>query len=231
MGLLFEGSVAAQKLNSARLQRLHAGVLIRRVRIIGVLRRTSLTGPSLREIVDITNGGLSRGRIRHIEPLSYLVLCPDSVVVIDHVGGPVQRNGNLDLPLRNVEAKAQSVQRVFDVVEKFSLIDMCHVVDLLDVGAVFDEFAKILYLPLRTFPDKLGRFRRSGLAERVESGDPGHGLGNKRSTSEWVHLYSPEKGCDRSDVDGLRTERPGSRERDAWDARSVRGRNVKSFAK
>src|SRR5579862_8353827 len=82
MGLLFESGVAAQKLNSARLQRMHAGVLIRRVRIIGVLRRISL---SFREIVDITNGGLAGGGIRYVEPLSYLVLCPDSIVVVNHV--------------------------------------------------------------------------------------------------------------------------------------------------
>src|SRR5579863_3458353 len=82
MGLLFESGVAAQKLNSARLQRLHAGVLIRRVWIIGDLRRTSLT---IREIVDVTNGRLAGGWICHLEPLSYLVLCPDSVGVINHV--------------------------------------------------------------------------------------------------------------------------------------------------
>src|SRR5579872_6923139 len=89
--LFFQGGMATQKLSPSRLQDLHARVLIDGVPIVRTFGSGLLLEPNLALVERVFNGRLSVCRVSHFQPFADLVLLPDVVVVVEHVGGTVQR--------------------------------------------------------------------------------------------------------------------------------------------
>src|SRR6266481_2151317 len=108
--------MAAQKMYAPRLQRLHARILITGIRIVWIFRCGSLLQRTFALVEKILHCGLPGCWVGYVQPLADLVLVPDIVVVVEHVGGAVQSNHDLDLMLWDSEAEPQTIERILDAV-------------------------------------------------------------------------------------------------------------------
>ena len=85
---------------------------------------------------------------------------------------------------RNAEAEVQTVERIANVIEKISILDLHHVVDLLDVRRVRQQLLKFSHLPVSRFVDQLSVSCR---VQRGKRGQPGCGLAKKCSAVDRIH--------------------------------------------
>ncbi|ACO31999.1 hypothetical protein ACP_2405 [Acidobacterium capsulatum ATCC 51196] len=182
-GLLLDGGVAAEKVDAAMLEGLNAGVLVERIGAVGTaggVLETVLAG-----IEDVAFGRLAGFRVGDLEPFADLVLLPDVVIHVEHVGRPVQGGGDLDLVCWNAKAEVQAIERVLDVVEEAASADGDDVVDLLDACGVMRQGVEVRDLPGGSGGDELRIGGRGKTGHGGEGSSP-RGGGDKGAAAEFA---------------------------------------------
>src|ERR1700739_969594 len=119
----------------------------------------------LAAVEDVGYRGLFRRWLDYTEPFTDSVLIPYIIVVVEQVGGSMQRAYDFDLVHRNAKSKMQTIERVLYIVQEFPIGNGNDVINLLHLGGIPNEFVKVGDLPLRCLPNELG-FRRRACASQ-----------------------------------------------------------------
>lgn len=126
MNLLFGCGMAAEELHSTLLKRFDLGVLIDRFAISEILRSSGILAQ-----VDVAYGRLSGFGIGDVYEFPEAVLLAHGIVEVEQVRWTMQTSCNLDVSGRNTKTEVQAVERVLDVIVKFSVTDGPNIIDLL----------------------------------------------------------------------------------------------------